>query len=101
MEFKSNAVSFTRADRDLRVQARAPDSSMTEVERSLLKHITVPEEKTPAESLRLSPVLKATDEDLTLSSVHEVAIAIIQPQENEVKGSIVASVLATIGGHVE
>lgn len=67
VEFKSNVVSFTRTDRDQRVQARAFDSSTTEVERSVLKHITVPEEKTPAKSPRRSPVLKATDEDLTRS----------------------------------
>lgn len=67
VEFKSNVVSFTRTDRDQRVQARAFDSSTTGVERSVLKHITVPEEKTPAKSPRRSPVLKATDEDLTRS----------------------------------
>lgn len=69
-EFKSNVVSFTRADRDQRVQARVFDSSTTEVESSVLKHITVPEEKTPAKSPRRSPVAKATDEDLTRSFHH-------------------------------
>ena len=70
VEFKSNVVSFTRADRDQRVQARAFDSSTTEVERSVLKHITLPEDQTPAKSPRHSPVPKATDEDL-IRTFHE------------------------------
>jgi hypothetical protein len=64
-EFKSNVVSFNRADRDQRVQARAFDSSTTETERSVLKRVTVSEEKTLVKSSRRPPVPKATDEDLT------------------------------------
>lgn len=67
VEFKSNVVSFTRADRDQRVQARVFDSSATEAERSVLKHIALPEEKTPAKSARRASVPKATDEELMRS----------------------------------
>jgi hypothetical protein len=67
VEFKSNVVSFTRADRDQRVQARVFDSSATETERSVLKHIALPEEKTPAKSARRASVPKATDEELMRS----------------------------------
>lgn len=63
----SNVVSFTRADRDQRVQARVFDSSMTEAERKVLKQITVPEEKIPAKAARRPPLPKATDEDLMLA----------------------------------
>ncbi len=67
VEYKSNVVNFTRADRDQRVQARVFNSSATEAERSLLKHIALPENKTPAKSARRLPVPKATDEDLMRS----------------------------------
>lgn len=67
VEYKSNVVNFTRTDRDQRVQARVFNSSATEAERSLLKHIALPEGKTPAKSTRRLPVPKATDEDLTRS----------------------------------
>ncbi|GGL65005.1 hypothetical protein GCM10009091_53770 [Pseudomonas brenneri] len=67
VEYKSNVVSFTRADRDQRVQARVFDSSATETERLVLKRIALPEEKTPAKSTRRVPVPKATDEDLMRS----------------------------------
>lgn len=63
-EYKSNVVSFTRAERDKRVQARAFDSSTTPAERSVLNKILVPEEKATARKNRRSPVPKATDEDL-------------------------------------
>ena len=64
VEYKSNVVNFARADRDQRVQARVFESSATEAERSILKHIVLPEEKAPAKSTRSVPVPKATDEDL-------------------------------------
>lgn len=67
VEYKSNVVNFTRTDRDQRVQARVFDSSATEAERSVLKHIGLPEEKTPAKSIRRAPVPKATQEDLERS----------------------------------
>lgn len=65
VQFKSNVVSFTRADRDKRVQERVFDSSATAAERSVLKHIALPEEKTPAKARRRTPAPKATDADLT------------------------------------
>lgn len=64
-QYKSNVVSFSRADRDKRVQERVFDSSATEVERSVLKHIALPEEKTPAKAKRRTPAPKANDADLT------------------------------------
>lgn len=67
VEYKSNVVNFTRTDRDQRVQAKVFDSSATEAERSVLKHIGLPEEKTPAKSIRRAPVPKATQEDLERS----------------------------------
>lgn len=67
VEYKSNVVNFTRADRDQRVQARVFNSSATEAERAALKHIALPEEKSPAKSTRRAPVQKATDEDLIRS----------------------------------
>lgn len=67
VEFKSNVVSFTRADRDQRVQKRVFDSSATETERSLLKQIAKQEEKKPTKVTRRTPVPKATGEDLTRS----------------------------------
>ncbi|AVX92151.1 transposase [Pseudomonas koreensis] len=65
IQYKSNVVSFTRADRDMRVQERVFDSSATAAERSVLKHIALPDEKTPAKARRRTPALKATDADLT------------------------------------
>ncbi|POA57767.1 MULTISPECIES: AAA family ATPase [unclassified Pseudomonas] len=70
VEYKSNVVNFTRADRDQRVQARVFDSSATETERSVLKHIALPEERTPAKFIRRAPAPKATDEDL-MRSFHQ------------------------------
>ncbi len=67
VEYKSNVVNFARADRDQRVEARVFDSSATEAERSMLKHIALPEEKVPAKLTRRVPVPKATDEDLMRS----------------------------------
>lgn len=67
IEFKSNVVSFNRADRDQRVQTRVFDSSATEAERSLIKQIDKPEEKTTTQVPRRKPLPKATDEDLTLA----------------------------------
>lgn len=64
-QFKSNVVSFTRADRDMRVQERVFDSSATAAERSVLKHIALPDEKTPAKARRRTPAPRATDADLT------------------------------------
>jgi len=63
-QYKSNVLSFTRADRDQRVQAKVFDSAATETERSVLKHIALSQEKTPAKSPRRAPAPKATDEDL-------------------------------------
>lgn len=70
VEFKSNVVSFTRADRDQRVQMRVFDSSATETERSLLKQIALQEEKIPTKEPRRTPVPKATDEEL-MRSFHQ------------------------------
>jgi hypothetical protein len=70
VEFKSNVVSFARADRDQRVQARVFDSSTTETERSVLERIALPEEKALAKSTRRAPIPKATDEDLKRSFRH-------------------------------
>lgn len=70
VEFKSNVVSFARADRDQRVQARVFDSSTTETERLVLERIALPEEKTLAKSTRRAPIPKATDEDLKKSFRH-------------------------------
>lgn len=67
VEYRLNVVNFTRADRILRVQARVFNSSATKAERSVLKHIALPEEKVPAKSTRGVPVPKATDEDLMRS----------------------------------
>ncbi|WP_010222744.1 transposase [Pseudomonas donghuensis] len=65
VQYKSNVVSFARADRDKRVQERVFGSSATEAERSVLKHIALPEEKIPAKARRRTPAPKSTDADLT------------------------------------
>lgn len=65
VQFKSNVVSFTRADRDKRVQEKVFDSSATAAERSVLKHIVLPEEKPKNQARRRTPAPKASDADLT------------------------------------
>lgn len=70
VEYKSNVVNFTRTDRDQRVQAKVFNSSATEAERSVLKHIAEPEAATPAKSNRRPAAPKATDEDL-MRSFHQ------------------------------
>lgn len=60
-------MNFARVDRDQRVQARVFESSATEAERSMLKHIALQEENVPAKITRRVPVPKATDEDLMRS----------------------------------
>lgn len=66
-DFKTNVVSFSRADRDKRVQAKVFESSATQAERAVLKRITLPEEEKPAKRNRREPVPSATDEDLKQS----------------------------------
>ncbi|AIN61063.1 AAA family ATPase [Pseudomonas soli] len=65
VQYKSNVLSFSRAERDQQVRARVFDSAATETERSVLKHIASSEEATPAKSTRRASAPKATDEDLT------------------------------------
>lgn len=65
VQYKSNVLSFSRAERDQRVRARVFDSAATETERSVLEHIASSEEPPLAKSARRAPAPKATDEDLT------------------------------------